>query len=366
MAPIKPRRILTVAIVAGAVAVSASLAAQKGGGGETGPYELVADWPQPACGEGYGWGSAAGVWAESPDRVYVFQRGCLPAMPASGGFIPSRNAGNFAVDHDDPLLRVRWDHLLMVFDRPGRLVDTWDDQLVPLIGRPHRVLISPYDPDRHVWLVDDAAHQILKFTSDGRLVMTLGRPNEPGSDRERFNRPTDLAWLPNGDFFVADGYANTRVVKFTRDGQYLLEWGRAGTGPGEFNTVHGIAVDDERRVYVADRGNSRIQVFDENGTHLDTWPNVRFPYFIHMSRDQHLWVSDGRTQKILKYDLTGRLLYSWGTFGSFPGAMWGPHQFSVDTENNLYIAEAHNGRVQKFRPRPDADPAHLVGQPKRP
>lgn len=358
-------RVPLLAAVTAALSLSFPLAAQKGGGGETGPYEVVADWPQPACGDGYGWGSMAGVFADSVDRVYAFQRGCLPELTA-GGWIPGRNAGNFALDPPDPTLRVRWDHLLMVFDRDGRLVETWDEQLVPIIGRPHRVVISPYDADRHVWLIDDAAHQILKFTRDGRLVMTVGQPNESGSDRTRFNRPTDLAWLPNGDFYVADGYTNTRVVKYSADGDYLLEWGRPGTGPGEFNTVHGIAIDEKRRVYVADRGNSRIQVFDENGTHLDTWPDVRFPYFIHMSADQHLWVSDGRTQKILKYDLTGRLLYSWGTFGSYPGAMWGPHQFSVDNENNLYIAEAHNGRVQKLRPRPGIDQALLVGQPRRP
>lgn len=357
---------LLASVAFGLTGLAGSLSAQKGGGGESGPYEVVADWPAPACGDGYGWGSMAGVWAESPDRVYVFQRGCLPARPPSTAWIPTRNAGNFAEDHDDPDLRVRWDHLLMVFDRQGRLVETWDETLLPLVGRPHRVLISPYDPDRHVWLVDDAAHQLLKFTSDGQLVMTVGQPRNPGNDRTRFNRPTDIAWLPNGDFFVADGYANTRVVRFSAAGEYQLEWGRPGTGPGEFDTVHGIAVDDQRRVYVADRGNSRIQVFDENGQHLDTWPHVRFPYFIHMSRDQHLWVSDGRTQKILKYDLTGRLLSSWGTFGSYPGALWGPHQFSVDTEGNLYIAEAHNGRVQKLRPQPGVDPTALVGQPKRP
>lgn len=336
-----------------------ALSAQQGGDDVSGPYEVVAEWPQQACGDGYGWGSVAGVFAESADRVYVFMRGCLPARQG-GGWIPTRNAGNFAPDHADPELRVRWDHLLMVFDRDGRLVDTWDEQLLPVIGRPHRVLVNPHDPDRHVWLVDDAAHQILKFTRDGTLVMTLGEPNTPGSDRARFNRPTDIAWLPNGDFYVADGYANTRVVKFSADGEYLLEWGRAGTGPGEFDTVHGIAVDGRGRVYVADRGNSRIQVFDGDGNHLDTWPDVRFPYFIYMSGDEHLWVSDGRTQKILKYDLAGQLLESWGTFGSYPGAMWGPHQVSVDPDGNLYVAEAHNGRVQKFVPRPGADPARLI------
>jgi len=232
-----------------------------------------------------------------------------------------------------------------------------------LFVRPHRVVMNPYDPERHVWVIDDGAHSIYKFTRDQKLVMTLGEFRKPASDQTHFGRPTDIAWLPNGDFFVSDGYENTRVVKFNKDGKYLLEWGKPGkTAPAEFNTVHGIAVDNQRRVYVADRANSRIQIFDENGKFLDQWPNIRFPYYIYISRDQHLWVGDGYTNKILKYDLNGKLLYSWGTFGSFPGGIWGPHQFSVDSENNFYIADVHNGRIQKFRPKQGSDPATLVGQ----
>ena len=112
---------------------------------------------------------------------------------------------------------------------------------------------------------------------------------------------------------------------------------------------------------MADRANRRVQVFDESGKYLDEW-YVYYPFHLLVSQDQHLWVSDGMTNKILKYDLTGKLLSSWGTFGTMPGAMWGPHQFSVDGENNLYIADVHVGRVQKFRPKPGVDPALVVGQ----
>ena len=114
---------------------------------------------------------------------------------------------------------------------------------------------------------------------------------------------------------------------------------------------------------MADRSYSRIQVFDENGKYLDQWPNIRQPFHIMISADQHLWVADGVTNKFLKYDLNGTRLYSWGTWGTFPGAFWGVHQFSVDSAGNLYAAETYGGRTQKFSPRPGADAARLIGAP---
>ena len=225
-------------------------------------------------------------------------------------------------------------------------------------------MISPFDPEKHVWLVDDGAHQVFKFTHDGaKLVMVIGEKGKPGNDRYHFNRPTDLAFLPNGDFYVSDGYVNTRVVKYDKDGKYLLEWGKPGKGPGEFNLVHGISIDvDRQRVYVSDRSNSRIQVFDLAGNFIEAWGDVRSPYYLALSKDHHLVVSDGVTQKILKYDLEGRLMHSWGTFGGFPGGLWGVHQVSVDREGNLYVAEVFNGRLQKFRPKPGASRALLIGE----
>jgi peptidylamidoglycolate lyase len=343
---------------------------EKGGGDETGPYDLVTGWPQNYCGPGYIIGSTAGIWAENPDRVYIFNRGCLPALKEEGGgggdFIPSRNASGFDLSQKDPQRHPRWDHVFNVVDRNGKLIESWE-QHNKLFVRPHRILVNPYDPERHVWLVDDGAHSIYKFTRDGkRLVMTLGEFKVPGNDEKHFARPTDIAWLPDGTFFVSDGYVNTRVVKFDKDGKFLMTWGQRGNPPNEtrpsyMNTVHAIAIDKNRRIYVSDRSNSRIQVFDENGKFLDVWPNVRRPYSFLLSEDQHLWVADGNTQKFLKFDLNGRLLYSWGTFGSFPGGFWGVHQFSVDSEGNLYTADVHVGRPQKFRPKAGADRSRLIG-----
>jgi peptidylamidoglycolate lyase len=226
------------------------------------------------------------------------------------------------------------------------------------------VKISPYDPERHVWVIDDNRHQVFKFTNDGsKLVLTLGEAGVAGNDNAHFGRPTDIAWLPDGTFFISDGYVNTRVVKFDKDGRFVMTWGTKGNGPGQFDLPHSIDIDRNRRVYVADRSNSRIQIFDENGKYLDQWLNIRQPFHIMISADQHLWVVDGTTNKFLKYDLNGKLLYSWGTYGTFPGAIWGVHQFAVDAAGNLYAAETFGGRTQKFRPKSGADPAKLVGAP---
>ena len=339
---------------------------EKGGDDVTGPYDLAVNWPENVCGPGYQGGSVGGVFAESVDRVYVFQRGCLPALKPGNDIVPERNASGFDLSQKDPARNPRWDHVVLIYNRDGKLVESWE-QHNKLFVRPHRVQMNPYDPQKHVWLIDDGAHSIYKFTNDGKqLVFTLGVFREPGADKTHFARPTDIAFLPSGEFFISDGYTNTRVVKFDKDGKYLLEWGMRGEAgtekrPSYFNTVHGVQVDKQRRVYVADRANRRVQVFDENGKYLNEW-YTRFPYYIHMAQDQHLWVGDGQTNKILKYDLTGKLLNSWGTFGTMPGGMWGPHQFSVDNENNLYIADVHIGRIQKFRPKKGVDPARLVGR----
>jgi len=181
-----------------------------------------------------------------------------------------------------------------------------------------------------------------------------------------------MAWMPDGSFYVADGYNGTRVAKFDINGEFLLDFGMAGergqeTRPGYMNNVHGVAVDVEtRRVFVNDRENHRIQIFDENGTYLSEWKiNVRPSslHFVHIGADRALVTFDRNTHKMLKYDLDGRLLYSWGTVANFPGTLWGVHGISTDQEGNLYVAEVDAGRFQKFRPRAGADATTLIGKP---
>jgi DNA-binding beta-propeller fold protein YncE len=234
------------------------------------------------------------------------------------------------------------------------------------------VYINPCDPEESIWVVDDYKGAVFKFSHDGsKILQTIGTVNQSGADATHFNRPTFLTWLPDSTMFVADGYNGTRVAKFDKNGKFLLDWGEKGTPPNEmrpgyFNVVHGIAADPvTHRVYVVDRSNHRIQVFDENGKFVDLWADDKYSSinFLYMSADRKLWAADDRNSKILEYDLEGHLLYSWGTFADWPDVLFNTHGMSVDQEGNFYVAEVGNGRAQKFRPRPGANPALLVGKP---
>ena len=345
------RRDASILALAIAVAVAGQMAAQdKGGEDETGPYDVVENWLKPLPGhDGWTFGPIAGVFAETPDRIYVLQSGELPVAGSGRGGAGRGNA------------QARPERYVFVVDRNGRFVQAWT-QWDKLFIRPHKVTISPYDPDRHVWIVDDFAHQIFKFTNDGsRLVLTLGEKGVAGADEKHFGRPTDLAFFPDGTFLVSDGYENTRVMKFDKDGKFLSAWGSKGTGPGQFNLVHCVVIDANRRVYVLDRDNHRLQVFDENGKFLDQWPHIRRPTHLILTQDQYLWLSDGLNNKLVKYDLNGRMLTSWGTQGTYPGALNNPHQFSVDADGSLYIANYLNRTVTKFTPKANADRSRVIG-----
>jgi DNA-binding beta-propeller fold protein YncE len=158
--------------------------------------------------------------------------------------------------------------------------------------------MDPYDPDKHVWIIDRGTQLIMKFSNDGkRLVMELGEKGVAGDDAGHFGRPTDVAFLPDGTFFVSDGYDNARVVKFDRTGKYLTSWGTKGSGPGQFDVPHCIAVDAMRRVYVADRGNRRIQIFDQEGKHLATWYQFSRISGIYIDRNDTLYAIDSESDE---------------------------------------------------------------------
>jgi hypothetical protein len=382
----------------GEAAAAVAAPAERGGQEEFGPYELVQNWPKPlpdgpdgVTHAGWTWGSAGAIWAETPDRIWIAMRGELPLPPGAAPWTPysmlNPTRGN-ATGNDDGLdatceptekrgWQRRYHHVLFVVDGEGNQVQYWNqhDKLFDArCGRgPHKIKMSPYDPEKHVWVIDDQLHVIYKFTYDGKLVLTLGTLGQRGRDGGRlFDRPTDIAWLPDGTFFISDGYGGTRVAKFDRDGKFLLDWGSApkdpkNPGPNEWNTVHSIAISEDRRLFVVDRGHRRFQIFDENGKFLDMFETGlrSSPYYHFISTDGNLWVSDGGTQRILKYDLNGNYLYGWGAPGRLEGQFQGPHQMTTDQQGNLYVAEVFNGRMQKFRPKPGADPAKIVGQEPR-
>jgi hypothetical protein len=378
------------------VFVASLLFAQTKGGQEMfGGYEIVKGWPKDIStlpgNEKWTYGAGQSVYAESPNRIIMLFRGELPnikrpqsklltefgpsiqfpigrlpwrdattaSLPGGGasGSIPGAPtdgwSGTVGVD-------AKWENCIVIADANGNIIERWT-QWDKILQRPHFVAINPYDPDKHVWIVDDHMGVIYKFTHDGKeLVQTIGTPKVTGADGTHFNRPTFLAWLPDSTMFVADGYNGTRVAKFDKNGKFLMDWGR------NMSNVHGIAVDPQtRRVYVNDRGNKRIQVFDENGKYLFDFSMGEDPSDIHLlyiGADRTLWAADRGTSKMLKYDLDGKFLYSWGIWGDFPGGFWGVHGFSVDQEGNFYTAEVDSGRVQKFRPKPGANPAQLVSK----
>lgn len=382
----------------------AAIPGLKGGQDISGAYAVVEGWPIDTATlpghEGWTMGAGEAIFPESPDRVFVLVRGEIPVLerpeiklrPEIGPSIsfpinrvPWRDAtyASLPGSLDEPTrpevgirgrlgIDARWEHCILIFNREGELVDSWT-QWDGLLRRPHSLYISPYDPEKHVWITDDFRHAVFKFTNDGKeLVQTIGVPDEHGDDENHFYRPTFMAWHPDGGFYVADGDGNSRVVRFDKDGNYMFQWGQRGnngtdTRPGYMNGVHGIALDPgTNNVYVNDRNNHRIQVFTEHGEYLKEWYVGDDPSRIHLviiDSNRNVWAYDRGTHKVIKYDLEGNFLYQFGTYGLFPGYFWGVHDMAVDQEGNFYVAEVNKGGAQKFRPRPGANPDFLVGRP---
>jgi sugar lactone lactonase YvrE len=332
----------------------------KGGQDLSGPYEVVEGWPDQVE-AGWRLSGPSGAWVASPDRIVVVshfgmvQDRLTPLVWGRNVFSmegsPYRTYGT---------LEMRHENFVVTFDRDGHLIDswTWNDHLFRKINR---IFVDPADPEQHIWITDSKKQTIYKFSNDGReLAMSIGEV-EANSVPENPWKAEDIAWLPNGDFYTA---GLGRVDRFTASGELIWSRLTRGTEPGQFLDLHGLVLDHEReRIYVADRGNSRIQVFDEDWNLLDVWPNIYAPYALRMQTDGHLWVADGFTSKFLKYDPDGRLVTSWGQFGIAPGTTWGVHWFDTDDEGNLYVCEVYGERVQKFRPRPDVAPddPRLIG-----
>jgi DNA-binding beta-propeller fold protein YncE len=227
------------------------------------------------------------------------------------------------------------------------------------------------DKDDNIWCVDEGTNMVIEFDPQGRVIMLFGRKPEaveggaqPAAGtappppppafatfaHRLFNRPTDVAWDLAGNSFIADGYGNSRVVKFDKDGNWVKEWGKRGPAPGEFHTPHSIATDAKGNVYVGDRENNRIQVFDGEGNFLKEWANVGAPWAICITpgSKQVLYTSDSNAGRIYKLDLDGNILGEFGKSGKLLGQFGWVHEISCPTENTLLIAELLNWRIQKL------------------
>ena len=269
--------------------------------------------------EGWRYVEAAGVAVDSRDNVYVFNRG---------------------------------EHPLIVFDREGNFLRSWGEGLV---GRAHGITIGP---DGEVWLTDDGNHTIRKFTPEGKLLLTIGDPDKPATlqSGKPFNRPTHVALSPlTGDLFISDGYGNSRVHKYDPKGRHLFSWGEPGTDPGCFNLPHNIATDAEGLVYVADRENHRVQVFDAEGRYMAQLNNLHRPCGLLIDRREGgtIYVGElgsdlavnqsvpnlgGRVSILsLKGDLLGRIGDRFR--GEKPGQFVAPHGVVTDSRGDLYVAE---------------------------
>jgi NHL repeat len=337
------------------------------------PYDVVRGWHKPFAQPGFAFGGNSGVFAESPDRIFVAQRGEArlpdPVPPAFAGF-----AGSIGINVLSATDRRVWRNCLYTLDGNGKVKELWTqwDRLCEGSAGPgpHRLRVSPYDPEHRVWLVNETFHQIYVFSNDGsKLLKTLGEKNVPGKDGKHFAKPQDVAFLPDGRILVADGLDNHRVMILDRDANYISEFGSFGKGPGQFNGVHAVAVGPQGLIFALDRSGGRINVFRTTPDpakvdFVEAFPGFQLPLDIIVNADS-LWITDLGPLRFVKLDFKGNHLYTWKVPSDLPDGYLEVHTFSVDSNGNLYGGDNQYGRTQKFVPKPGADPSQLVGQPWR-
>lgn len=232
------------------------------------------------------------------------------------------------VDDDGNVYAFRRDaNDVLRLDGDGNLLEVWDQDFAQWA---HGIRVSP---DGAIWTVDGQGHQIKKWSHDGReLLMTLGDYGVAGETPGRFNRPTDVAFGPDGELFISDGYGNSRVVKYDRNGEFITAWGEPGTGRGQFDLPHTIVVDARNRVLVGDRENARIQIFDLGGNLLEVWDHLGSPYGLAIDDNDRLYVADLVNARIrIARASDGELLETIEETKAI-------HWVAVDGQGNVYAA----------------------------
>ncbi|MBM3265893.1 MAG: 6-bladed beta-propeller [candidate division Zixibacteria bacterium] len=290
----------------------------------TEPYQVVHGWPKLP--KGFALGQTTGVDTDSHNHVFIVHRSKIRPI--------------------------------MMFDgKTGELLGSYGDGLFGEGGQ-HGLEVDDQD---NVWVTDTINHQVMKFSHEGELLMTLGKKGMPGWDANHFNQRTDIVIAPNGDFYVSDGYGNRRVAKFDKQGQFQFDWGSEGSGPGQFVLPHSVDRDAEGRIYVVDRTNARIAVFDATSKPLTElkMPDNGRPWGLDIAADGHLWVVDGGDMKpappdrgqIIKMDLKGNVVAKFGSFGSYDGQIYWGHDVALAKDGSVYVGDVNLGmRVQKFVP----------------
>jgi streptogramin lyase len=226
---------------------------------------------------------------------------------------------------------------IMKFDRAGKLLANFGAGMFIF---PHSLVI---DPDGNLWVVDGQGrdgkgHQVFKMTTEGKVLLTLGKAGEAGDGHDTFNQPSAVAIGRGGDIFIADGHGgntNARIVKFDKNGKFIKTWGKKGSAPGEFDCPHGLAIDSQGRLFVADRFNNRVQIFDQDGNFIDQWTQFSRPSGIYIDKKDVLYVSDSES----------RVPTPPQTYGNHPG--W---------KRGIRVGSARTGKVDFFIPDPYATP----------
>jgi YVTN family beta-propeller protein len=234
------------------------------------------------------------------------------------------------------------DNGVLVFDSDGKVIDSWGKGFISKHGL--RVI------NDKVWVTDRERHIVMQFSLDGKLLRILGTDGKSGLGTNEFNMPSDIAVAPNGDIYISDGYINSRVMRFGADGRFKQSWGTKGNQPRRFNLVHNIVIDKKGRVYIADRENERVQIFDADGKFLDQWKHVGKPFGLYIDDETKVYITDGQSNKVYIVDEKGKVISTFGKTGEAPGEFQMAHSITLDSKGNIYVAEGDGMRIQVFSP----------------
>jgi hypothetical protein len=292
--------------------------------------QCVVDTTWPLKPADFKWAQMPGITIDNRDQVYIFTR----SQPA-----------------------------VQIYQTDGKFVRAWD--MEDFAGA-HFIRI---DPVGNIWTANITSHVVRKYSPEGKVLLTLGEAGRVGADQGHFNKPTDMTILLSGDIFVSDGYGNRRIVHFDANGKYVKEWGQAGTEPGQFVLPHSIVADSQNRLYVADRENARIQVFDTKGKLLAVWADRITPWGLWLTKNQDLWVCGSSCVKkegtgewnvlpppdqlLMKLNLKGEILLRVPLVKTpappgKPGQLDWVHGIALDSRGNFYLGDIQGARAQKF------------------